>query len=366
MADLNFVRGSEPTDSRETRAIALGAAVVFAYVAAVLMSGRVELRQFFSLLVPYLSGSLALWLVIGVVCFIGQLCWNAGKSGREAFLADYVSGLLAARWQRDRFASLLWPPILFAVLMASFNAFKQMVLPIAGYGFDPLLAQADRLLFFGQDGWRVTHAILGSVDATVVIDRFYHGWFVPMALGVILCAWLPARTYRLRTQYLLSYTGVWIIIGSVLAFLLPSAGPCFYTQLVGNSAEFNALTLRLAEIQATSGEPLMALRNQEVLLRAHGSDHLVVGGGISAMPSVHNGLAVLFALAAWQVNRPLGVVLAAYAAVIWVGSVHLGWHYALDGVVAAVLTLGIWKTSGRIADRLERPLLPPAAQPAVA
>jgi membrane-associated phospholipid phosphatase len=84
------------------------------------------------------------------------------------------------------------------------------------------------------------------------------------------------------------------------------------------------------------------------------------------MPSVHNGLAFLFALAAWHVSRPLGCLFGAYALVIWIGSIHLGWHYGLDGVVSVALTIGIWRVCGRIADRLERPLLGPAAEPALA
>ena len=353
-------------DMKEVRATLLGATVLLAYVLAVLMSGRVDIAQFISLLATYLTGSLALWLVIGMACVLTQLCWHARKSGRGAFLADYASSSLLARWRRDRGASLIWPPVLFATLMASFNAFKQMVLPIAGYGFDPLLAKADRLLFFGVDGWRVTHAMFGSARATAAIDHLYHGWFVPMALGVIVCAWLPASAYRLRTQYLLSYMGVWIVLGSVLAFLFPSAGPCFYSHLAGPSHQFDGLMERLNEIQLLNGEPLIALRNQALLLHAHGGDQLVMGGGISAMPSVHNGLAILFALAGWQVTRPLGALLGAYAALIWVGSIHLGWHYGLDGVVAAVLTWVIWRLCGRIAERLERPLLPVPARPALA
>ena len=351
--------------ARELRASILGAAIVAAYVAAVLSTGQVELGQFGKLFSVYLGGSFALWIVVGLLAIVVRTYAEAKRSGNEPFLGAFAAKSLKDRWERDRGLSLIWPPLLFAALIAAFNAFKQMVLPLAGFGWDPILAEADRLLFLGQDGWRVTHAVFNSAGATGVIDGLYHGWFVPMMVGVILCAWLPASTYRLRTQYLFSYIGVWVGIGSILALMMPSAGPCFYGPLVGPSSGFETLMQRLAE-QSQQGSPLIALRNQQMLLSAHGSDAIVMGGGISAMPSVHNALSVLFALAAWKVYRPLGWAFAAYAVAIWIGSIHLGWHYGLDGIVAAILTYAIWVGAGRLADRLERPLLHAGAQPALA
>jgi hypothetical protein len=40
--------------------------------------------------------------------------------------------------------------------------------------------------------------------------------------------------------------------------------------------------------------------------------------------------------------------------VIWIGSFHLGWHYALDGLVSVALTFAIWALCGRIAIALDR------------
>jgi hypothetical protein len=351
---------------REIRAVGVGVAVVMSYMALVLMSGRVDPMQFSRLLLTYVGGSFALWFIAGLVALVTHVLRGARASGSEPFLFANLISFARERWERDHCASMLWPPILFGLLMASFNAYKQMVLPAAGFGLDPFFRQADQYLFLGTDPWRATHALFGSPAATVFIDRSYHGWFVPMAVGLIVCAWLPASSYKLRNQYIFSYIGVWIGIGSILAFLLPSAGPCYYSHFHGADPSFNGLVERLRYAQVHSGEPLVSLMNQQALLRSFGSDQLAVGQGISAMPSVHNGLAVLFALAAFRLNRSAGLVLSAYALLIWIGSIHLGWHYAVDGIIAALATVGIWRVSGRIAERLEVLENVPAIQPAIA
>jgi hypothetical protein len=351
---------------REIKAASVGVAVVAAYLLLVLASGRVDAVDLGRMLSRYLVASFALWIFVGFVLNSVRLGIAAIRSGSEPFLPEFLRRVLRARWERDRCVSLLWPPLLFALLMASFNAYKQMVLPLAGFRFDPLFAAMDRALFFGQDPWRVSHALFPSDELTLMIDSAYHGWFVPMAVGLAVCAYLPASSYRLRTQYMLTYIGVWIGIGSILAFLLPAAGPCFYSHFVEPHQSFDHLRQRLLEAQAGVGTPLAALKNQAMLLKAFGSSSLETGAGISAMPSVHNGLAVLFALGALRLNRIVGCIFAAYAILIWIGSFHLGWHYAIDGLVAAVLTVALWKVSGRIADALDRPQETAAPQAAIA
>src|SRR5690349_1859067 len=122
---------------REVRSAALGGVILLTYVALVLLTGKVGIGQFARLFATYLTGSFALWFMVGILGLIGQICWRARQSAKGgSFLAEYVRVSLMARWQRDRGVSLLWPPVLFAAMMASFNAFKQMVLPIAGHHFD--------------------------------------------------------------------------------------------------------------------------------------------------------------------------------------------------------------------------------------
>ena len=354
------------TQVREWKAAGLGAGIVAMYMALVLASGRINLGMFGRLLAFYVKTSFSLWLFVLGFTLLVLMVMGSRKSGSQPFLKDFVIRTARDRWHRDRFVSMLWPPLLFATLLASFNSFKQMILPLAGYSWDPMIAAADKALFLGHDPWRVTHAIFSSPEATVMIDRAYHGWFVPMSLGLVACAFMPGSTYRLRTQYMLTYISVWIVIGSVFAFLMPSAGPCFYEPLVGNNASFHDLIQSLHRTEAETGSVLTSLNNQQMLLELRNSDKLIIGGGISGMPSVHNGLAVLFALGAFRLNRRAGYVVAFYAAMIWIGSIHLGWHYALDGLVGAAMTLVLWTICGRIAVLLDSETAVRETTPAVA
>lgn len=90
--------------------------------------------------------------------------------------------------------------------------------------------------------------------------------------------------------------------------------------------------------------PLWFLKTQQMLW--DGYTGKIAALGISAMPSMHNASAVLFALAFWPVSRTVGLLFAAYAVVILIGSVHLGWHYAVDGYAAVAITLAAWWIAG--------------------
>lgn len=345
---------------RDVRATAIGLVVLLLYTAFVLSTGKVQATALAGLFWTYFGSALSLTALFGLVAaFVLHLRGTGAplSSDTRPTPLSTLRQLLQARWERDRFATLLWPPLLFAGLMSSFNAFKQLVLIGAGFRIDPELTAIDKALFFGTDPWRVTHALFSEPWMTLLLDRAYHLWFVPMSFGVIVCALLGAKSYRLRTQYLLSYTTIWIGIGSVLAWFMPSAGPCFYNDYVGPQASFAELMRQLDAVRAIYGPDALASHmSQDHLRLAYGNPDLIVGGGISAMPSVHNGLSALFAIAGFSINRKLGWGMSIYAFVIWLASIHLGWHYAVDGIVSIALTIGIWNVMGRLADRLERPV----------
>ena len=89
---------------------------------------------------------------------------------------------------------------------------------------------------------------------------------------------------------------------------------------------------------------------------------VAMGSGISAMPSMHVALATLFALVGWRTNRWVGIATTLFAVIIQIGSVHLGWHYAIDGYAGAVGMIVIWLLVGRALARREMSRRPAATK----
>lgn len=71
--------------------------------------------------------------------------------------------------------------------------------------------------------------------------------------------------------------------------------------------------------------------------------------GISAFPSLHVAIPVLYCCVAIATGRRWLIGLAAtFAVVIFLATIHLGWHYAIDGYAAALGTRLIWWLTGRV------------------
>jgi hypothetical protein len=57
---------------------------------------------------------------------------------------------------------------------------------------------------------------------------------------------------------------------------------------------------------------------------------------------------------AWSMGRAARIAGSAFLLLIFVGSIHLGWHYALDGYLAIIGAWTLWRGTGWL---LERPLV---------
>jgi hypothetical protein len=137
----------------------------------------------------------------------------------------------------------------------------------------------------------------------------------------------------------------WLIGGGILAIALSSAGPCYYADLGLSPNPYQPLMYYLHNTNEQF--PIWALIAQRTLWEAYiGADTLV--SGISAMPSMHVTIVVIQAIMGWRLSKWLGTALSLYAITILVGSVHLGWHYAVDGYVAIALAFLCWWLSGML------------------
>ncbi len=196
--------------------------------------------------------------------------------------------------------------------------------------------------------WQWLHTIVGSPIISSGINFFYHLWFFVM-YAIFFWQAFSLRTPLLRMRFLLSFVGIWILVGTVCAIGLSSAGPCYYGRITGLNDPFKPL---LEYLYATNKMfPILALDVQERLWKNYTGGGLGLGSGITAMPSMHVATSTLFALLGWRVNRALGIILTIFLVIIMIGSVHLGWHYAIDGYVAIIGTWLVWLSTGWLLNR---------------
>ena len=210
----------------------------------------------------------------------------------------------------------------------------KIMLPIAvGFWADPLLAQSDNMLL-GQDAWIISHAVFGAEAAW--IDRLYVTWMPVKLITLILVILMPLSVTRARA--LLTYFLI-MACGSLGQYLLPSGGPVFYEQL-GLGSRFSALPI----------EPWVAAA-RDYLWTEYLDPQSAIGAGISAMPSMHVAIALWVALVLRGYSRRWQWLGWAWFAAIFAGSIHLGWHYAVDSIAAVLIAVISWHLAQRIISR---------------
>ena len=234
--------------------------------------------------------------------------------------------------------------LLMLVFMYVFIEFKSFIPRLNPFSWDESMAEWDRILHFGAQPWEWLQPLFGYGLISVLLNVNYCIWFAVMWAMWAYFAFAE-RPSELRTRFFLTFFSLWIIGGSLMAILLSSAGPAFYAKLVPGPDPFAPLMASLKSYAETL--PLTSVALQEQLWLGYLGDAPILS--ISAMPSMHNATALLFALAGFQINRKLGWVLAIHAAFIFIGSIMLAWHYAVDSYVSWILVLGLWIVMGKVA-----------------
>ena len=262
-------------------------------------------------------------------------------AGRRARLAESWEAYRREHFSVHRLGGVLVACTLLAIVMSTFMAYKRAIPLFNPFSWDPAFMRLDRALHLGRDPWIWLQPIFGNVAGTWAIDKIYILWLRTIPLVLAWQFWSANR--GLRKQFLLSFAVSSIVVGTVLATLLSSGGPCFYAQIVGLPDPFAPLLAFLAEINESV--PVAALHVQELLWDGYQGHHRFYG--ISAMPSMHVALPTLYVLVGFRTNRWLGWAFLAYLVAILIGSVHLAWHYAIDGYVSVAVVLVVWMAVGR-------------------
>jgi hypothetical protein len=251
--------------------------------------------------------------------------------------------LTAALVNRRMIAHGLPAALALTIFIFAFTMLKANVPVLNPFAYDRAFDRFDAALHFGYRPWQLLQPLLGLWPVTFLINLNYHVWFVVMNVFLAYFTFLR-EPGTLRTRFFSSYLLIWILGGGVLAVLFSSAGPCYWSELGLSPDPYAPLMAYLNGANAQA--PILALQTQDLLwnLHAQGSGF----AGISAMPSMHVATAMLFVLASAQAPRWIRIALNVHLALIFTGSIHLGWHYAVDGYVAIALTLCLWRIAGPI------------------
>lgn len=246
------------------------------------------------------------------------------------------------RWVRQQGVAALVSCLALPVLMAVFLMGKNLIPLIHPFAWDVTFADLDRTLHGGPP-WALLQPLLGHPAVTKAISLVYTFWFV-----LLFGAWIvwSLTDHPQRMRFLLSFALCWIVLGTLAATAFSSAGPVFYAEVTGDRDGFADLMRYLHEVDRQLPLPSLAIRDQ--LWRAYIGNTDEIATGISAMPSLHVAIVTLCAISGWYISRLVGTLMTLFALVIFVGSVHLGWHYAVDGYASVLATAAIWLIVGRL------------------
>ncbi len=249
-----------------------------------------------------------------------------------------------------RLANMLLGAVIMTGIEVAALGFKANIPLLHPWSWDSELVALDRLFHFGSDPWRLFMPAAGQTALLKALDLAYASWF-PLLLASWFLIGAAGRHDHLKNRYVIAFLLVWAIGGNMLATLVSSAGPAFLDKLGLPTASHAELIAHLTRADALAG--LTAPLLQTTLWQQYEAG-MNIFGGISAFPSMHNALAALMALAAWQAHRGLGILLTIFTLLIYAGSILLAWHYAVDGIAGIAIALFCWHLAGRIACHLDQ------------
>jgi hypothetical protein len=227
-------------------------------------------------------------------------------------------------------------PALLAIMLG----FRTALTDFGPFRWDPAFMRADAWLHLGRQPWELLQPVIGYPTVTRFLDEFYvYGWFFFLWIGV---TWQTVHGREpIRSQFLLTFALTWIVLGTLGGIAFASAGPVYFGRVTGLADPYAPLMAYLQQVDSEA--PLRALAVQEKLWA-----DFMEWGGITAMPSMHLAQTTVVVLAAVRTRPGLAFFAIPVLGLILLGSVHLGWHYAVDSYAGIAGACVIWWVAGRL------------------
>lgn len=294
----------------------------------------------------FMTGSLIMFFAALAIYVVGYLV----KHRPARPLTDLVKALRSEHLKDDNIPFIIIPWLTMAVVITFFVKMKILIPTINPFYLDLAAHDLDKWLHFGSHPWEWLAPITNIPDITYILHRNYYVWF-PAIYITFYWQVCTVRNPKLRLQFILSFVGVWVIIGTGLATALSSVGPIYFDRIAGgNSTSYAGAMAYLEALNAK--EPLLTIEVREQLWNSYlGIVENRYVRGISAMPSVHVAMAFLLLLLGWSKHWAIGTAYTVFGVMIAIASVSLLWHYAIDGYISILAVGLIWWGAGKLAER---------------
>jgi len=298
-----------------------------------------------------IASNARLYFAAALAMAFADIVWQLSRH-RPGAPTQFLLDLYRARLADPAVLARL-PLLAIAIaFMPFFSTLKSMIPLFNDFDWDPTFIAWDRLLFLGHDAADALQPLVGYPLVTSLLAMFYHAWIMLIYVGVLFFLFYRVAAPAGR-QYFLCFVLIWTVIGGALATLFASVGPCFVGPLFGDTT-FDA---HMAYLEVANAQfPVPTLNVQAMLLQWHHEHARGLGSGITAMPSMHVAMAQLTWLGMRRVSPTAGWWFFAFFVLIWIGSVHLAYHYAVDGLVSVIATAAIWSGSGALLRAWDRRL----------
>lgn len=248
---------------------------------------------------------------------------------------------VSAGFTRQRVATIAVPLAFAPFVFSAFSTAKQLITVIQPFAWDAALDRADLWLHGGVRPWVLIQPLF-TPALTRALTLYYHwAWIliatVTFAAGVLM----PAG--RLRRRYLISLVLMFAVLGTGAATLISSAGPAYYNLVTGQPNPYAPL---LAYLEQSGSVVTIGHASLWTALHEH---RLVLGAGVSAFPSIHLAK-ITHACVFWgNVDRRTLWIGVPVVVLTLLCSMHLAWHYAVDGYAGIGGVLVLWWLAGKLA-----------------